>query len=194
MNRPKKLAIFSLGSLLLLLAVPVKGQPLLTDWARQGFALAQAITETEDRPIVKLTLALDQRQVVLDDQGNEVVQWQPLEGETIAVSPGDWLRYRLLAENAGTQPAETFGLEQPVPAEMVYVLGSAATPPGSQVTYSIDGSETFVAQPLVEVEQPDGTVTLEPAPADLYTHLRWQFTAPLTPGETTEVSYQVTVR
>lgn len=192
MNQHKLLGL-GLGGLLLLLAVPVKGQPTLTTWMQRGLALAQSEINLE-RPEVALTLALDQRVVTTDAEGQETVDWQPLEGDAIAVSPGDWLRYRLQAENAGTQAAQAVGLEQPIPPQMVYVLGSAAVPPGNAITYSIDGGDTFVEQPLVEVVQPDGTITLEPAPAEAYTHLRWQFEAALLAGDVTQVSYQVRVR
>ncbi|MCG8367509.1 MAG: hypothetical protein MJA27_29765, partial [Pseudanabaenales cyanobacterium] len=114
-------------------------------------------------------------------------------GDKASVVPGDVLRYELTSENAGEKPATNLVVTQPVPAQTTYVLESAKAN-GAELTFSIDGGETFVAEPLVEVTLPDGAVELQPAPAEAYTHIRWDYSESLEPLAAVKAVYEVSVK
>lgn len=161
-----------------------------------GFAqlhqVAQTIAQQIQRPEVKLVLQAEKQVQTLDDQGQPQLSWQPLaDGAT--VQPGDTLRYTLASANEGELPAQDLVLTQPIASQMKYVVGSAAGNSEAQTTYSIDNGQTFVQTPMVEVTLPDGTVELKPAPAEAYTHLRWQFET-VEAEVAVQVNYQVLVK
>ncbi len=49
------------------------------------------------------------------------------------------------------------------------------------ISYSIDGGQTYTAQPMIEVEVNGERVT-RPAPPELYTHIRWLVSGWVQPG------------
>jgi uncharacterized repeat protein (TIGR01451 family) len=182
----------TLGLMVLATAVILplaKGTPVLARFQEMTAEIAQQVL----RPQVKLVLQADQQVHTVDEQGKAQLAWQPLAGE-VTVLPQDILRYTILSANEGEGPASDLVITQPIPPEMTYELKTATGNDGVAITYSIDGGETFVAAPLVEVVQEDGTVTLEPAPAEAYTHIRWDFADALQPEVTVQVSYVVQVK
>ena len=112
----------------------------------------------------------------------------------MTVQPGDILRYTVDGANSGDIEATNLQITQPVPEQTVYVLGSAESVTAAEITYSIDGGETFVDSPMIEVELPDGTIEQQPAPAEIYTHIKWHFSDPLLSANAVKVSYQVGIQ
>lgn len=150
-----------------------------------------AIVEGIFRPEVKLTLSADKQVIELDVQGQQKVSWQELKGR-VTVQPGDVIRYTVDGSNSGDVDAENLQITQPVPNKTTYEIGSAQG--ASQITYSIDNGQNFVSEPMVEVTLSDGTIELQPAPAETYTHVKWSFDDSLASAEAIEVSYNVIVR
>jgi uncharacterized repeat protein (TIGR01451 family) len=138
-------------------------------------------------------MGVEKQVTVVDEKGQEKLDWEKLEGD-VTVQPGDILRYSVQTANEGQVAAKNLVITQPVPDQTVYVLDSAYGNDSAQITYSIDGGETFVDKPMVEVTLPDGTVEMQPAPADAYTHVRWGFDKSLEPTVALNLNYQVTVR
>lgn len=175
--------------ILTIAAVPVlMGTPVLANLQSAGEAIVQNILQ----PKVKLNLAAQKQVVTTDAEGEEQITWQALEGE-VTVQPGDVLRYSLVSENAGDKPASNLVVTQPVPEQTTFVLESARAN-GAELTFSIDGGETFVAKPTVEVTLPDGTVEQQPAPAEAYTHVRWDYSETLKPMAEVKAAYEVAVK
>ena len=154
--------------------------------------VTDAIVEAIRRPEVQLTLSAEKQILELDASGQEKVSWEQLEGR-VKVQPGDVLRYSVDGANSGDAEATNLVITQPVPAQTTYILDSAIGNNGAELTYSIDNGQTFVAEPMIEVTLPDGTVELQPAPAETYTHVKWDFTDTLAAAETVKVTYEVTV-
>jgi uncharacterized repeat protein (TIGR01451 family) len=103
-------------------------------------------------------------------------------GRASDVLPGDTVRYELRFTNTQTATIRNVVFDNPVPNGMRYVAGSAAADrPRTQVTYSIDGGRTYSAEPTVQ-RVVDGRRTSVPAPAELYTHIRWMVQGDLLPG------------
>lgn len=157
----------------------------------QIFQVKDAIVESIFRPEVKLTLGADKQIIELDAKGQQQVSWQELKGR-VTVQPGDVIRYTVDGSNSGDVAAENLQITQPVPDKTIYEIGSAKG--AAQITYSIDNGQSFVSEPMVEVTLSDGTVELQPAPAEDYTHVQWGLDDSLASAEEVKVSYNVVVR
>jgi uncharacterized repeat protein (TIGR01451 family) len=90
--------------------------------------------------------------------------------------PGEVLTYSVNYTSSGAADAHNVVLVDAIPADTVYVLGSAAGA-GTVIEFSHDGGATFDAS--------------ETAPI---THLRWTLAAPLAPGGSGVVTFQSTLQ
>jgi uncharacterized repeat protein (TIGR01451 family) len=142
---------------------------------------------SQNKPRVQLNL-IAQKKVVENDRST----WKSLE-DNVAVQPGDLVRYNLVAQNKGNSAAKKLVVTQPIPQGSIYVLNST-TDETTKVTFSIDGGKTFVANPTVRVQLSDGRVETRPAPAELYSYIRWDFDRQIEPQSTVKASYEVKVR
>jgi uncharacterized repeat protein (TIGR01451 family) len=178
-----------------LAAIALVTVPLLSTtpvWA-QLQQVGQAAVETlQQKPQVNLQLSAEQKFVEKDEKGQPVTNWKPLD-QTSVVRPGDVLRYTVAGQNLGDRPVANLVINQMIPAQLKYVLNSTVQPAGMSAVYSIDGGKTFVATPTVQVKLADGTVETRPAPAEVYTHIRWTVSA-IDANTSTNVSYQLEVR
>ncbi|NJN75040.1 MAG: hypothetical protein HC796_00705 [Synechococcaceae cyanobacterium RL_1_2] len=178
-----------LGALVLVAAVPViNSAPVRASLEQAG----SAITQVFNRPVVELNLSAALKTISMDGQGKEVVSYENL-GNKASVKPGDVLLYSVEGTNAGDKVAQNLTLNQPIPDKMVYVLGSAKAN-GAVTTYSIDKGQTFVANPTIKETSADGTVKEVPAPAEMYTHIRFEFGSELAPEAGVKANYEVRVR
>lgn len=181
----KKRLLVGFGTLALVTAIPlIGGEPVLAQLQEVGEAIVEAIR----RPEVKLTLEAEKKVV----DAEEKVSWKALKGK-VKVQPGDTLRYTVSGKNSGDVEAENLVITQPIPQQTTYVLDSAANDNGAEITYSIDNGESFVTEPMVEVALPDDTIELQPAPAEAYTHVRWDFAQSLASAQEVDASYEVTI-
>ena len=189
----KRLYLLSLGLVATVSLVPVNGVSLAGWLFDAGMTVAQNVL---NKPDVKLKLSVERKILQKDSQGKEKVTWEKLPENNAVVQPGDVLRYQITGLNQGNAPAKNLTVTQPVPIGTVYLLESVTLPEvkGAKVTYSIDGGKTFTTQPLVTVTLFDGQEKNQPAPAELYTHIRWNFGELLTPKTSVAATYQVKVR
>ena len=149
-----------------------------------AFAQKQLAAHATARPEVKViltgTVARGSEQIALDKAG--------------AVHPGEVLDWKITSSNEGDGAAREYKTTAPVPAGTTFVAGSASAQYGAQVSYSIDGGKTFSPQPTVEEKQPDGTIKRTPAPASMYTEVRYEWAEPLAAGSKLEAAYKVRVK
>ena len=179
-----------LSAFALIATAPLVGDvPVLAQLQKAGENIDQAVL----RPQIKLDLTVAKQIVKVDEQGRENISWEPLENEAV-VMPGDMLRYTVSGDNLGEAAAKNLVVTQPIPAQTTYELGSAVNNGAAQITYSIDNGNSFVEAPTVEVTLPDGTVEEQPAPAETYTHIRWQFAEGIDSTNDVEAVYKVQVR
>lgn len=152
-----------------------------------------AIAKSMQHPRVQLALIGEKQMISKDAQGKETVSWQ---GGQLSAQPGDVLRYRLTGQNEGDRPVKNLTLNQPIPKGTIFVLKSAQAPANqsAQITYSIDGGRSFVAAPTVQVTLANGKVETRPAPAEAYTHIRWNLPDTLAAKAPVTAEYQVKVR
>ncbi len=186
----KQRLLLGLGALALVGAIPfASNQPVMAQLQEVKEAIVQAVL----RPEVKLTLSAEKQLVKLDTNGQEKISWEALEGK-VTVQPGDVLRYMVDGANSGDIEAKGLSVTQPVPNQTSYILNSANTDSSAEIVYSIDGGQSFVTEPLIEVTLPDGTVELQPAPAEMYTHIQWNFGDDLASAQSVRASYNVKVK
>lgn len=178
-----------LGTVALVGTVPFISTPVLAQIQQITASIVEAIREPE----VRLTLSAEKQ--VMEAAAGETPEttWVALESGA-QVSPGDVLRYTVDGANSGEVEVENLVLTQPIPTEMTYVLTSATPAEGAEILFSIDGGDTFVAVPTVEVTLPDGTIAQQPAPAEAYTHVRWTFGDTLVTAENLKVAYTLQVK
>ncbi|AFZ12000.1 conserved repeat domain protein [Crinalium epipsammum PCC 9333] len=186
----KRLSIGTLGAIALLVAVPVISTiPGVPNLGQMGQALADTVKQAK----VQLSLAAEKKVIARNDQGQEKITWQTLQGKA-QVNPGDVIRYNINGQNNGDRAAKKLVLNQPIPQGTIYVLNSATGNNGATTTFSIDGGKNFLAKPTIQVKLPNGKTEVRPAPADRYTQVRWTFGEQIQPKATVNASYEVKVR
>lgn len=156
------------------------------------------LAQSQQQQNLELELEGHLRTVEKNWRGEEKVAWRSLEGGFLrsapTVRPGDIVRYTVNGNNRTEQPIAGLVLTDDLPANTVYVMGSAASVGGATVTYSIDGGKTYTAKPTIQVTLPNGRVETRPAPAERYTHVRWTFQSAVPAKSTVSGQYQVRVQ
>jgi uncharacterized repeat protein (TIGR01451 family) len=110
-----------------------------------------------------------------------------------AARPGDVLRYQLTFTNPGKAAVKGVKLDNPIPAGLRFVAGSAtSTRDDVRAEFSADGGKTFSVRPM-ETATVDGQQVTRPVAADRYTHVRWLLTGTVQPGATVTASYDATL-
>lgn len=186
----KRQFALGLGVAAVILTIPFASKlPVVSGLFDSDVAIAKAM----QHPKVALNLLGEKQVISKDAQGKETVSWQ--SGQ-LAVQAGDVLRYRLMGKNEGDRPVKNLTLNQPIPKGTVFVLKSAkaASSQAAQITYSIDSGRSFVAVPTVQVTLANGKVETRPAPAEAYTHIRWNLSGILAAKAPVNAEYQVKVR
>jgi uncharacterized repeat protein (TIGR01451 family) len=178
--------LLGLAAATALLIAPINGSPLLAKAIDAGSAIAQNVLK---QPKVELHLTAEKQQI----QDNKST-WQAMTPGNSTAKPGDVIRFNVRGENKGNRVAKDLAITQPIPAGMTYVLNSATFANHEAITYSIDGGKTFVAKPTIKVMSARGEAEERPAPAEAYTHVRWNFKTGLEPNATLKTDYQVKVR
>ena len=111
-------------------------------------------------------------------------------GDSSVVMPGDVVQYRLLFRNVTRGAIRGVVFNNPLPAGLRYDGGSAAANRDDvAIDYSIDGGKSYASQPMIEVEI-DGKRVERPAPAEMYTHIRWTVKGPVLPGATVRAEFR----
>lgn len=137
--------------------------------------------------VVEMTTA---REVVEKVNGQEVRKLEP----TSQVEPGQTLVYTMKYRNEGDEKATSVVINNPIPPETVYLVGSAVGA-GSEISFSIDGGKSFKQPTLLtyEIAGPDGKAVKKVAAPEEYTHVQW-VVREIAPGQQGEVSFQVKVK
>ncbi|MGH7676557.1 MAG: hypothetical protein ACREMV_14930, partial [Gemmatimonadales bacterium] len=106
------------------------------------------------------------------------------EGETAGrdvAKPGDVIRYSLVFTNTTGDAVKNVQFVDPIPPGLVFVAGSAVADQSVRIEYSIDRGASYTTRPVV-VETVNGRRVEKPAPAAMYTHIRWTVLGAVVPG------------
>ena len=118
---------------------------------------------------------------------------EKLSVEKAEVKPGEILHWTISSENKGDGEAKQYKVVGKIPAGTEFVADSAKPEGLAKMTYSLDG-KTFLAQPMIEEKQADGSTKLVPAPTSMYKQVRFEWENSLNPNEKLNASYQVKVK
>src|ERR1041385_1007454 len=148
----KKLSVVVTASMILMLAG-------VAGFAQRHFMLANAA-----RPEVKVQLAgnveRDSKLIALD--------------KSTVVNPGEILDWTITSENSGNAPALEYKTVGHIPGGTDFVPGSAHAS-GAKTVSSIFGDKSFSRQPIMEENKADGSTKRVPAPASMYTEIRYDW-------------------
>jgi uncharacterized repeat protein (TIGR01451 family) len=110
---------------------------------------------------------------------------------TERATPGQTLRYTIVALNKGNEPARSLTPVGRIPAGTAYIAASPP-PPSARLEFSLDGA-SYSERPTVIVDGPNGPERRAADPAR-YVAVRWSGVKLLPPGTSQSFSYTVRVK
>lgn len=136
---------------------------------------------------VEATLIAEVREVLETSDGRRIQRYVP----AAVVNQGQVVFYTVQVRNPTSVPVRDAVIVQRIPANTTYVVDSAAGP-SADVTFSVDGGESFWPEKELVVSKP-GTEARR-ATAQDYTHIRWQLRNALAPGAVALARFQAVFR
>ncbi len=109
-------------------------------------------------------------------------------------NPGEKLVFTLQYKNSGSEKATNVKVDNPIPDNTVYIVGSGIGK-NSKMLFSIDGGKTYKQPSLLTYEEtlPDGKKIKKQASPEQYTHVRWVINE-VAPGKQGTVGFQVRMK
>lgn len=138
----------------------------------------------QEAPPIEVQTVAEKEEVFINGDGEEETRLVP----AATVIPGDQVIYTVTFTNNGDDAAENVVITDPIPEQTQYVEGSAFGP-GMDITFSIDGGQSFATTDSLTVSEPNGSV--RPARAEEYTHVRWAMRSRLEPGSSGFARFRV---
>ncbi|MCK9275188.1 MAG: hypothetical protein M0P57_08865 [Syntrophales bacterium] len=146
-----------------------------------------AAAQDEARLVLKTDVA---KEIKVKEGTAWIIKYEPVT----TTKPGDILRYTIAYHNEGNAPAVGARIVDPVPKGTVYIIGSA-TGTGTDIEFSVDGGVSWQSPPVMHaVRKPGGGEKQEPAPPELFTHIKWSITKEVPAGHSDQVFFKVTVQ
>lgn len=115
-------------------------------------------------------------------------------GKAGDVSPGEIIEWKIESENSGDGRASDYKAVGQIPNGTEFVAGSANADESPVVEYSIDGGQNYSEKPMIKAKQPDGSEKQVPAPASMYTQVRFNWKLPVDSGKRLDAYYSVRVK
>jgi len=139
-------------------------------------------------PELKVSVSAE-KEVAINESGEMRIERVPARN----IQPGDEIIYTITFLNAGDEAASNVVIEDPVPANGIYIAGSNIAP-GAETSFSIDGGTNFAAPGSLtyEIRTADGVQERMAEPSK-YTHIRWVLDE-ITAGESGHTSFRVRVK
>jgi uncharacterized repeat protein (TIGR01451 family) len=156
---------------------------LLTLATAAGFARGHFKAFASARPNVKVTLS-----GTVERSGQKI----PVDQASL-IKAGEVIDWTISSENSGEAPAHQYKAVGKIPNGMQLVAGSTSSDGSATVMYSIDFGKSFSAKPTVPERQADGSIKQISAPVSSYTHVRYEWSDPLSQGAKLNASYKVKV-
>lgn len=136
--------------------------------------LAGSVWGIDEPAPVEIKAVAEVREQVQTADGRTIWRFKP----ATELQQGDEVFFTLHIRNTTAIVAPDVTVTWPVPANTVYVRGSA-TGPSAEVSYSVDGGRTFGRGAQLRVR--DATGDERSATEGDYTHIRWRLRYPLAP-------------
>ncbi len=142
-----------------------------------------------DEPRITLKVS-GKKEVAQTRDGRKTVSLAPMDN----IKSGDILVYTVMYHNTGKSVARDVTVVDPVPENTVYLPGSAAGK-DAKILFSINGGATFVEPPVLRKSlDAAGKEILQPAPPELFTHIKWIIKTPVPSNATGTVTFKVKVK
>ena len=141
------------------------------------------------KPEITLSIT-SEKEVMTMVNGKKVVKRMPAKD----VDPGQVLIFTLSYSNKGNEDATNVVVDNPIPKEVVYTVGSAEGA-GSNITFSINGGKDFKKPTMLtyEIKGPDGKIVKKKASPEQYTNVKWVIKK-VPPGKGGTVSFKAKVK
>lgn len=110
------------------------------------------------------------------------------------VKPQEVLHWTIASKNEGSSEAKDYKAVGKIPQGTVYLANSAQAEDSAVAKFSIDGGSNFSEKPMIEEKQADGSVKEVPAPVEMFTDVRFEWSAPIGSNEQRNASYEVRVK
>ncbi|MDX8411963.1 MAG: hypothetical protein R8K46_08890 [Mariprofundaceae bacterium] len=139
-------------------------------------------------PELKVSVSAEQ-EVTISENGESRIERVAARD----IKPGNEIIYTIVYVNDGDETANNVVIEDPIPANGVYVADSNIAP-GAETSFSIDGGESFAAPSRVtyEIHTADGMQERVAEPSQ-YTHIRWLLPK-VEAGQRGQASFRVRVK
>ena len=138
-----------------------------------------------------LVLKIDVKKEMKIQRGND---WETEEVPVEVTNPGDILIYTISYTNTRDSVLQNASVVDPIPKGVEFIPGSVSGE-GTKITYSINNGRTFHTPPVKQITQkPDGIREEKTATPDMYTHIKWNFNIPLSPGQTGLLKFKAIVK
>jgi len=166
---------------------------VLKTWVVTLTALATAagpvrLCAADDTIQVETELVAEVRLAVRSPGGPESFRFVP----ATILAQGDVVYYTVRIRNPAPVPARDVQVVQRIPANTIYVGGSASGP-GADVMFSVDGGQTFAPASALSVSDPE-TGAVRRAETQDYTHIRWTLRNPLAPNSVALARFRAVFR
>jgi len=147
--------------------------------------------------IILLTVALGQGTPKLDisieDQKMNLTETEKKDQSKIIYIPGDTLRYVITASNIGDGLMKDPEIIDPIPAGVTYVAESAKGI-DADITFSMNQGSTYMPWPLFyTVRNSKGILVKREATPEMITHIKWNISKNMNPGEASTMEFLVVV-
>ena len=160
---------------------------VLSVFAASNAGVLRAQNEEKPKLALKITA---QKEVKTKKDGKSVTEYAAPDN----TRKGDILLYTIEYKNDGKTEARDASIIDPVSSGTVYILESASGK-NSVISYSVDSGNIFQKPPVkIEITKKDGTKELKPAPAERYTHIKWEFKKPIMSGQSGNVKFKAKVK
>lgn len=112
----------------------------------------------------------------------------------IIYSPGDTIKYTIIAENIGDGTMISPVVVDPIPSGVNYIANTAEGE-DSHILFSInDGKNYMEWAPTYTIRDQNGKTIVKEATSDMVTHIKWEINKSLSPGENKKLAFKVVVK
>ena len=135
---------------------------------------------------IKVTSIAQMEVEVTDKSGKKLLTRTPVDKAV----PGNEVIFTTTFKNINNIPVNNIVINNPIPKDTEYKAGSAFGK-NCEILFSVDGNVFAYAEDLM-VKGDDGRQRI--ALPKEYTHIRWNYTAPLAVGKSAEVGFRAVIK
>lgn len=137
--------------------------------------------------------ALPKLEIQIEDQKVNLTAIEKKDASQIVVIPGDTIRYVITATNTGQGAMQEPEIVDPIPAGVTYIPNTASGL-DSEISFSLNQGSTYMPwPPYYTVRNSKGILVKREATPEMLTHIKWNISKNLEPGESSVMEFLVEV-